>query len=142
MKYLGEYTLKIENGKVRFPWNDSANKIWLATESIVEKKKTINYVIIDLTEVADYISEKENYEQNFKIQCLGNFVLESDNLWEVPGIILKHLKTDDIIFCGVGSFVEVMSVADMENYKILLCDLEEALKKAANEEGFYDEHTK
>ena len=90
MKYLGEYTLKIENGKVRFPWNGSANKIWLATESVVEKKKTNNYVIIDLAEVADYISEKENYEQNFKIQGLGNFVLESDNLWEVPGIILKQ----------------------------------------------------
>ena len=55
---------------------------------------------------------------------------------------IKTIKTDDIIFCGVGSFVEVMSVEDMKNYKMLLCDLEEALKKAANEEGFYDEHTK
>ena len=144
MKYIGEYALKIKNKKVIFPWHSpmERNRVWVESESLIDEINIIKYIIIEEDKLEEYISENKQYSDKYRILSFGDFSLDADNLWEVPEIILKHLKTDDIIFCGVDSFVEVMSVADMENYKMLLCDLEEALKKAVIEEGFYDEHTK
>lgn len=127
MRYLGEYTLKVENGKVRFPWGDCANenKTWIVSEGAVDKVRTTVCVIIDSGDVEEYISEKED---DFKIKSMGEVVLEHDCTWEIPEIILNHLKTEDIVFLGVGSFVEIMSAEDMESYSILKEDIEELLK--------------
>ena len=144
MKYMGEYTLKVENGQVVFPWGSlvGTNRVWVASEFIIDEEKVIRYAIIEADKFEEYISENKQYSDKFKILSLGDFSLDADNLWEVPEIILKNLKTNDIIFCGVDTFVEIMSVEDMDNYNMLVDELEKALSKAAIEEGFSDENTK
>lgn len=144
MEYVGEYKFKIENGKVAFPWNFPVEKsrVWVASESMVDDAYVTNYAIIDADVLEEYISENKQYSDKYKVLSTGDFLLDENNLWKVPEIIIKHLKTDEIIFCGLENFVEIMSVEDMENYEKLLSDFEETLKKAAIEEGLYDEHTK
>ena len=144
MKYMGEYTLKVENGQVVFPWGSlvGTNRVWVASEFIIDEEKVIRYAIIEADKLEEYISENEQYADKFKILSSGVFLLDADNLWKVPEIILKHLKTNDIIFCGVDTFVEIMSVEDMDNYNVLVDELEEALGKAVIEEGLSDENTK
>ena len=135
MKYMGEYTLKIENGQVVFPWDSlvETNRVWVASEFIIDEEKVIRYAIIEADKLEEYISENKQYSDKFKILSSGDFSLDADNLWKVPEIILKHLKTNDIIFCGVDTFVEIMSVEDMNNYNILVDELEKALRKAVIE---------
>ncbi len=144
MEYVGEYKLKIENGKVAFPWDSPVKKsrVWVASESMVDDAYVTNYAIINADVLEEYISENKQYSDKYKVLSTGDFLLDKNNLWKVPEIIMKHLKTDEIIFCGLETFVEIMSVEDMENYEKLLSDFEETLKKAAIEEGLYDEHTK
>ena len=135
MKYMGEYTLKVENGQVMFPWDSlvETNRVWVVSEIVVDEEIVIKCVIIEADKLEEYISENKQYSDKFKILSLGDFLLDADNLWEVPEIILKHLKSNDIIFCGVDIFVEIMSVEDMNNYNILVDELEEALRKAVIE---------
>jgi len=135
MKYMGEYTLKVENGQVMFPWDSlvETNRVWVVSEIVVDEEIVIKCVIIEADKLEEYISENKQYSDKFKILSLGDFSLDADNLWEVPEIILKHLKSNDIIFCGVDIFVEIMSVEDMNNYNILVDELEEALRKAVIE---------
>ena len=135
MKYMGEYTLKVENGQVVFPWGSlvGTNRVWVASEFIIDEEKVIRYAIIEADKFEEYISENKQYSDKFKILSSGDFSLDADNLWEVSEIILKHLKSNDIIFCGVDIFVEIMSVEDMNNYNILVDELEKALRKAVIE---------
>jgi len=135
MKYMGEYTLKVENGQVMFPWDSlvETNRVWVVSEIVVDEEIVIKCVIIEADKLEEYISENKQYSDKFKILSLGDFSLDADNLWEVPEIILKHLKSNDIIFCGVDIFVEIMSVEDMDNYNMLVDELEEALRKAVIE---------
>lgn len=135
MKYMGEYTLKVENGQVMFPWDSlvETNRVWVVSEIVVDEERVIKCVIIEADKLEEYISENKQYSDKFKILSLGDFSLDADNLWEVPEIILKHLKSNDIIFCGVDIFVEIMSVEDMDNYNMLVDELEEALRKAVIE---------
>ena len=144
MKYMGEYILKIENGQVVFPWDSlvETNRVWVASEFMIDEEKVVRYAIIEADKLEEYISENEQYSDRFKILSSGDFLLNPDNRWEVPKIILKHLKTYDIIFCGVDIFVEIMSVEDIDNYNMLVDELKKALSKAAIEEGLSDENTK
>ena len=43
MKYMGEYTLKVENGQVMFPWDSlvETNRVWGVSEIVVDEEIVI-----------------------------------------------------------------------------------------------------
>lgn len=144
MRFLGEYRDQIENGKVDFPWEipDNEKLTWIIAEITKDNLTTIYCEICNSNEFEKNLTERKQHVEEIKIISQGELFLDDYERWQVPEDILKYLKTDEITFLGAFNFVEIFSAEDMKKYEKLLAESEDSLKVTANEEGFYDEHTK
>lgn len=131
MEYIGEYILKVKNGKVKIPWGfDKAEKgMWLAAESTIDDEKTTRYIIVEKNKFEKLMSESAEYNDDFKIVCKGDICTKNCGIWEVPETILKYLNEGDIVFIGMYDFVEIKSLTDMETERMLLEELIESIIK-------------
>ena len=130
MKYLGEYELKITDGKVEFPWENTTDKkrIWIAFECMGDCKMESSYIIIDSEDVDGFMAEMNEFGQGFKVISQGEVVLDSDNLWQVPGAIMGYLKTEEAFLCGAGTHIQIISEEDRQRYELADEEMEELLK--------------
>lgn len=129
MRFLGTYTLKAENGNVKFPWEISAEEkfIWIITETRERSVVTTCCTIIDSRELEAQIPDENMPPEEFTLTAKGEFVLKAGGIWEIPEAIQNHLKSDTVNFLGVGDFIEILTTDTMDNYNDVIKNIEDEL---------------
>ena len=130
MKYLGEYELQIVDGKIEFPWKNDTdkNRVWIAFESMGDCKMESSCIIIDSEDVDNFMAEMNEFSQGFKILGQGEVMLDDKRLWNIPEEILSYLKTGEILLCGAGTHIQIISEEDRQRYELSDEDMEEFMK--------------
>ncbi len=121
MEYCGEYILNIINGKIMFPWETDSDKelLWLIYRCRDKSFEGTSIIIFNKNELDEFISASKEYYASVEVLHKGDFVRESNGTWKVPECITEHLKDSEIVFQGMGEYIEILTKDELSAYESL-----------------------
>ena len=121
MLFLGQYQHKVEQGKVELPAFLAQRALfWLVYESGEDAPACS---LIPCESYENFLLDHSEFNVPLRMLAQGEVLREADGRWMLPEPIRDRLPQEEILFCGVGRFVELRPCGEETDRRDLLSKL-------------------